>query len=190
MALTYEAEVILLRPIKTPTQEDVMRIFGKSFSEYVRFNKIILWLIVIVGLGRLALSLGGVPNSAAKWVSITGATLIGLVYASIRVHTSGFGSYKQLLPLIWVQTALAHLIVAGSIVLGIVTHKDNIFTAPEYSGNADGKTWLHVGAHLIAGFVAAPLVGWIIGSLILFVTKKVAPRKAEPETERAAAAGA
>lgn len=28
-----------------------MKIFGKSISEYFRFQKVILWLIVIVGSG-------------------------------------------------------------------------------------------------------------------------------------------
>lgn len=152
--------------------------FGKSFSDYVRFDKVILWLIAIVAFGRLALSLGGVPNSTAKWASVTAVIGLGVVYAAIRVHTTGFGSYKQLLPAIWIQTMLGELIVAASIVLGIVTHKDNIFTAPEYSGNADGKTWLHVGAHIIVGAIVLPLLGWLIGSLILLVTKKVAPRDA------------
>ena len=155
-------------------------IFGKRFSEYVSFEKVVLWLIAIVGIARLALSLGGVPNSSAKWLSITVVTLLGAIYVSVKVHTAGFGSYKQLLPLLWIQTVLAHLIVAGSIVLGIVTHKDNIFTAPEYSGNADGKTWFHVIAHLIAGFIVAPLVLWLVGSLILLITKKVKPRDVAP----------
>lgn len=160
--------------------------FGKSFSEYLRFEKVVLWIIAIVGIGRLALSLAGVPNSSVKWVSITVVSLLGALYLSAKVHTSGFGSYKQLLPVVWILGAFTHLIVAGGIVIGIVTHKDNIFTAPEYSPSADGKTWLHVLAHLIAGFIVAPIVLWLIGSLVLFVTKKVAPR----ETERAAAAGA
>ena len=37
-----------------------MTIFGKSLSEYVRFQKAILWFIAIVGLGRLALSMAGI----------------------------------------------------------------------------------------------------------------------------------
>ena len=152
-----------------------MKIFGKSISEYVRFQKVILWLIVIVGVGRLALSLGGVPNSTAKWVSITAVIVVGAVYCTMRVHTSGFGSYKHLLPVLVIQDALSQLIVAASIVLAIVTHKDNIFSAPEFSGGGDGKNWGHVGAHLLVGFVIAPLVFWIIGCLILLVLKKLAP---------------
>lgn len=152
-----------------------MKIFGKSSSEYVRFQKVILWLIVIVGAGRLALSLGGVPNSSARWVSITAVIVVGAVYCTMKVHTSGFGSYKHLLPVLVIQDALSQLIVAASIVLAILTHKDNIFSAPEFSGGSDGKNWIHVGAHLVVGFVIAPLVFWIIGCLILLVLKKLAP---------------
>ena len=77
-----------------------MRIFGKSLSDYVSFEKGFLILVVVVGLARLALSLLGVPNSTAKFVSLTVLLLLGMVYYSVRVHTSGFGSYKQLLPVL------------------------------------------------------------------------------------------
>lgn len=163
-----------------------MKIFGKSFSEYAGFEKGILWLIAIVGLGRLALSLAGVPNSAARWLSVSVVMLLGVIYVSIRVHTSGYGSYKHLLPLIWIQTMVAQLIVAGSIVLAIVTGTGNIFSAPEYSGGGDGRNWGHVVAHLAIGLLIGPLAGWLIGSLILLITKKVAPR----DTGTPAAAGA
>lgn len=152
-----------------------MTIFGKSFSEYVRFQRVILWLILVVGGGRLALSLGGVANSTAKWLSITAVIVIGAVFCAIKVHTSGFGRYKHLLPLLVIQDGLAELIVAASIVLAILTRKDNIFSAPEFSGGTDGKNWGHVGAHLLVGFVIAPIVFWIIGSLIMLVMKKIAP---------------
>ena len=157
-----------------------MTIFGKTISEYVGFQKVILWLIVIVGIARLALSLGGVPNASAKWVSITAVIVVGAVYCTMKVHTTGFGSYKHLLPLLVIQGGLSQLIVAGSIVLAILTNKDNIFSAPEYSGGGDGKTWGHVGAHLLVGFVIAPLVFWLVGCLILLVLKKVAPKTEVP----------
>lgn len=152
-----------------------MTIFGKSFSEYVRFQKIILWLIVVVGIGRLALSLGGVPNSTAKWVSITAVMVIGAIYCALKVPISGFGGYKHLYPLLVIQDALAELIVAASIVLAILTGKENIFSAPEFSGGTDGKNWGHVGAHVLVGFVIAPIVFWLVGSLIMLITRKVQP---------------
>jgi hypothetical protein len=80
-----------------------MKIFGKSLSDYVSFEKEFLILILAVGLARLILSLAGVPNSAVKFVSLTALTLVGLLYYSGRVYTSGFGSYKQLLPVLALQ---------------------------------------------------------------------------------------
>ena len=155
-----------------------MTLFGKPLSEYVSFAKVILVLIVIVGVARLALSLGGVANSSVKYLSISVVTLIGLVYFAIRVHTSGFGSYKELLGLILVQSVVAQTIIIVGIVIAILTHHDNIFSAPEFSGGGDGKTWLHAGAHLVFGVILGSLLAWIVGSLILFITKKAAPRNA------------
>ena len=153
-----------------------MTIFGKHLSEYLAFAKIILLLIVVVGVARLGLSLAGVENSTVKWLSISVVTLIGLVYFAVRVPTSGFGSYKQLLALIVIQQIVAQAIIIAGIVIAIVTRRDNIFSTPEYSGGGDGKTWLHAGAHLVFGVIGGSLLSWLVGSVILFVTKKATAR--------------
>ena len=153
-----------------------MTVFGKPLSEYVSFAKVILSLIVIVGLARLALSLAGVENTSVKWLSISIVSLLGLVYYAIRVHTTGFGSYKELLALIVIQSVVAQTIIIAGIVIAIATGRDNIFSAPEYSGGGDGKTWLHAGAHLVFGIIAGSLLAWLVGSVILFVTKKAVQR--------------
>ena len=149
-----------------------MRIFGKSLSDYVSYEKGFLILVLVVGLARLALSLLGVPNSTAKFLSLTVLYLLGMLYYSVRVATSGFGSYKQLLPVLALPVIVGSCIVVAGIILAILTGKDNIFSAPEFSPAGNGKTWGHVVAHVIAGFVALPLLGWLIGSVILWVTKK------------------
>ena len=153
-----------------------MTIFGKTLSQYLSFQRNVLLLILAVGLGRLILSLAGVPNSATKWLSISVVTLLGVIYYAVRVHTTGFGSYKQLLPLVFHQSIVSQAIVIAGIVIAIFTHKDNVFSAPEYSGGGDGKTWLHAAAHLIVALVVGPLVGWLIGSGLLFVVKRVMPQ--------------
>lgn len=153
-------------------------IFGKRFSEYLRFQQVMLGLILVVGLAKLALTLAGMPNSTTKWLSLTVLTLVGLLDYGVRVHTSGFGSYKQMLPLIFNQNVLAQGIVIIGIVIGIVTGHDNVFTAPEYSGGGDGKTWLHVGGHVAFGLIVGTLLGWLIASIVMWVTKRVARRPA------------
>jgi hypothetical protein len=150
-----------------------MNIFGKRLSEYVAFSKLFLALILVVGIARLALSLGGVPNSTAKWLSITAVIWIGVLYFSVRIHTSGFGSYKHLLPICVLQSLVAQVVIVPAIVLAIFTGNDNIYSAPEFSFGQDGKTWFHVGAHLLIGTTIGSLVGWLVGCLIMFATKKL-----------------
>jgi hypothetical protein len=155
-----------------------MRIFGKPLSEYLRFQAPILALIVMVGLARFALSLAGLPNSAVKWLSIFGVLFAGAVYCAVRSATTGFGSYRHLLPPLFLQSVLGNLIIILAIVYAIATGHDNIYTAPEYSGNVDGKNWGHVMGHVVVGAVMFPLFSWIVACGIYAVTKKLAPRRA------------
>ena len=161
-----------------------MKIFGKNVSEYVNFEKGFLILILVVGLARLGLSLAGAPIGAVKFASMTVLMLLGLIYYSVRVHTSGFGSYKQLLPVLALQVILINLITISAIVLAIETGKDNIFTAPEFSPRgASGRTWGHVGAHFVA-MIVLPLILWGIGALIMLLTKKLTA-SGQPKTDTA-----
>ena len=150
-----------------------MTIFGKRFSEYLAFSKPFLTLIVVVGIVRLALSLGGVPNSMVKWISINAVGWIGVLYYSVRVHTSGFGSYRHLLPICFLQMVAAQVVIVPAIILAIFTGNDNIYSAPEYSFGADGKTWLHVAAHLFIGTTVGSLMSWLFGCLIMLAAKKL-----------------
>jgi hypothetical protein len=154
-----------------------MRIFGKSLAEYVRFESGFLILVLVVGVARLTASLLGVPDSQVKFLSLTVCFLLGMVYYSVKVHTAGFGSYKQLLPIYALLVIVGNAIIITGILIAIETGKDNIFSAPEFSpGKTSGRTWGHIGAHAVAT-VILPLVLWALGSLIMLVTKKLSPRR-------------
>ena len=147
---------------------------GKKFADYIRFQSWILILIVAVFLVRLVLSLNGASFSQIRWFSMNLVLLVGLIYCAVAVHTRKFGGYRQLFGLLLVQNVLSHMLIALAIVLSIVTATPNIFTAPEVSGGADGAHWLHVSAHVIAGFLAS-VVAWLFGSVILFAVRKLKP---------------
>jgi len=147
-------------------------VFGKKLQDYIRFEGWILILIAIVFVARLAVSFAGTPISTARWVSINIVLLVGLVYCSVAVHTKQFGSYKQLFGLVLIQNVIAHLLIALGILMGILTGVDNIYTAPEFFGGSNGRNLGHVGAHLVGGFVIS-VFAWLIGSVFLFVTKKL-----------------
>jgi len=153
-----------------------MNIFGKRLSEYVAFSTPFLVFILVVGIVRFVLSLAGVPNSAVKWFSITAVMWIGVLFYAVRIHTSGFGSYKHLLPICVLQSLVSEVIIVPGIILAIITGHDNIYSAPEYSFGSDGKTWMHVAAHLGLGTTIGPLVGWLVGCLIMFTAKKLMSR--------------
>jgi hypothetical protein len=151
-----------------------MKIFGKTISEYVSFQKVFLILVLLVGLARLILSLGGVTNSVDKFLSLSVLLLLGWLFYSVRVYTTGFGSYLQLLPVLWLQWIVAQSIIIAGIVIAITTSKDNIFSSPEFSPNrADGRNWGHAISHLVV-MIAVPVVLWLVGCLIMFITKKIA----------------
>jgi hypothetical protein len=149
-------------------------VFGKKFGEYIRFDSWILILVAIAFATRLIVGMMGVPIPTVRWISINIVLFVGLIYCSVAVHTRGFGSYKQLFGLLLVQNAFAHLLIASGIALAIVTATSNIYTAPEFFGHNDGRNWGHFALHFIAP-VLVSIVAWLIGSVILFVTKKIRP---------------
>ena len=152
--------------------------FGKSLSEYMRFQKAILILIGVIWAVRLGLSLAG-NDGAARWVSVTAVLALGAVYYGVAVYNRGFGSYKQLLPLCLIQGIVSQVLVALGIALAILTGQSNIFTAPEFSPPWGGISWGHVADHVfVAGAIAFPLIGWLLGSIAMFIVRKVSPRPA------------
>jgi hypothetical protein len=160
-----------------------MRIFGKTIGEYLRFAAGVIALVVVVGAARLALSLAGVPVSAAKFVSVTTMALLGVVYFGVRTHTSGFGGYRHLLPLMVITLGAASWVSGFAVVLAIITGTDNIYSVPEYSGGGEGKTFFHAFAHFVIAPFVAGVIAWGLSSLVMLLTK-VATRSARPPASR------
>jgi hypothetical protein len=146
-------------------------VFGKRLSEYVRFQRVILGLIVVVGLARLLLSLAGVSNDVVKFFSMTVVAIAGVFYYGIRVPTTGFGSYRHLLPLLVIQSVAANLIAIAGILISRFSHRPNVFTAPEFGGAA--RTRWHILGHVGIGMIVAPLVLWAVAAIVMWVTKRV-----------------
>src|SRR5262245_3100232 len=150
--------------------------FGKRVSEYLRFQKVFLVVLAAVGFARLGLSLAGLPDTTVRWLPMNVVAWAGAFYYGVAVHTSGFGSYKQILPLGIFQTLLQQSIAVLGILLTIAG-ASNIYGAPEFSMGAQSQ-WTHLLAHLTIGIVAPPLLLWAVASLVMWVTNKVPPRPA------------
>jgi len=159
--------------------------FGKTLSQYVSFQKPVLLLIAAVWLLRLVLSMAGVPVSGARFVSVSAVVLLGALYYGWAVGQKGFGSFKQLYGLNLIQGLFSQALIALAIVLAMMIGQDNIYTIPEFyppsAGNdplglpPDGKNLGHAIAHVVvAGAIVIPIIGWLLGSLVLLATRKKA----------------
>ena len=147
-----------------------MTIFGKPYSEYVRYQWPFLVALVVVGLIRLVLSISGQPDFFVKYFSVTVVGIIGSLYYAFTVRRSGFGSYRQLIPLIFNQ----NFIINGIAILGIILSIQglrNIYDVPEFKPPfaRDGSSLGHALAHLFAGNIIGTLMGWGITSLFMAI---------------------
>ena len=147
-----------------------MTIFGKTLSEYIAFCKPFLILIPVVGLVKLVLSLSGTPNATTWWFSISALTWVAVLYYSVRVHTSSFGSYRHLLVICVLLNLSAQIISILGIVIAILSASDNVYV---YALGEHERTWSHVAAHLFFGTTAGSVVAWLGGSLVLAMTRKI-----------------
>ena len=160
-----------------------MSIFGRRVSDFVKFSWPFLLLVPMTGATRLALSLGGVSNSTARWFSMTALVWIGALFYSVRVHFSRFGSYKELLVICTLINLIEQLIAVSGISLAIVTGTANIFSAPEYAFGGNGATWLHVIAHLFVGTTLGSLVPWAVGSGVLAGIRRLSGSERQAKQE-------
>src|SRR6188768_4124696 len=117
-----------------------MTIFGKRLSEYIVFARLFLILMLAIGAIRLTLSLNGAPFETTRWFSLTALAWLGTIYYSIRVHTTGFGSFKQLLVILILQDWIAQAFAITGIAIALATGTDNVFSVPEAFFGNDGKT--------------------------------------------------
>ena len=83
------------------------------------------------------------------------------------------GSVKM--PLVVIQSVLANSIVIFGILLAMAGHA-NIYAAPEFGGVE--HPWKHILGHIWGGMGVFSLFGWGLASLVLLITKKLAPRPA------------
>jgi hypothetical protein len=153
--------------------------FDRRISEYIGFQKVFLGLIAAVGLARLGLSLAGLPDAAVRWLPMNAVAWAGALYYGFAMHRSGFGSYKQLLPLAIFQTLLMQSIAVLGILLSIAGFR-NVYAAPEFSFGAQSQ-WTHAVSHLTIGIVVPPLLFWGVSSLVLLITKRAGRRSAVAE---------
>jgi hypothetical protein len=129
----------------------------------------------IYAIADAALRAGQIQFFVTRWVSINIVLLVGLVYCSIAVHTTGFGSDKQLLALLLVQGFWRTCSSFRRSRLELLRESIARLPRPRSQEEATESSGGHVIAHAFGGFVFA-VGAWILAAPILFVTKRIIRR--------------
>jgi hypothetical protein len=140
-----------------------IRVFGRPLSSYLRFQRAVLVVLLVVGLARLCLSLAGLPHDSVRWLSMTGVAIGGAVVYGLRAPAAGFRTDRELIPLLVIQAALANAIVIAGIAIGTLSGRENVFTTPRYAGGLPPGR--HVAGHVLLGLVIWPVLTFLPAAL-------------------------
>ena len=157
-----------------------MSIFGKRPLEYVKFARIGMILIILMGLARFFIGISGVPfERATHLVSLTNLTLLLFVIYGHRVAATGFGTYRHLLPTVAALTISMY----GFIILAILAegigglqgyfhyhalHAMSGQLPPQLMGLINVPALMNVPTHIVGQIIAwvfVTLFGWGVASL-------------------------
>jgi len=144
-------------------------VFGKPYIEYIRYQLPFLIATAVVGLLRLGLSLAGQPDSIVKYASMTALGFASFAYYGVSVRRRGFGSYRELLPLVFNQGLIANGIAILGIALAVMG-MPNIYDVQEFRGpfaTPQTTPLQHALAHLFLGTTVGALVGWTFSSIFM-----------------------
>ncbi len=153
-----------------------MSIYGKKTWDYVRFVRLGIILILIMGLIRFVVGISGIPyEKATHFVSLTILTSLLFVIYGHRAAAANFGTYIHLLPLAFALAVTMYGFIVMAILIEGFTGLPGYFHVhslhalgqiPAFSGSI--PTLMNVPTH-IAGQIGAMFIftfwGWGLTSL-------------------------
>lgn len=152
-----------------------MPLLRKSLAAYFRETSFGLWLLIGVGVVRFLLKpLLGIPyEKASMYASVTILSLVLLaVYAVLAAWRRE--TYRDMFGIaaaISITTAAISIVAIG---IDEMSGIDTYFTDPGHGGEMN--PFLHMLGHALGGLFGT-LIGWGLGSLVLFVLGAVRKSK-------------
>ena len=165
-----------------------MSILGKKASEYFRFVRTGMVLILLMGVIRFVVGISGVPyERATHFVSMTILTMVLFLVYGCKAAAKGFGAYRHLLPLSYaLAVAMYGFIVLAILVEGFTGLPGyfHVHSLHALAANPNTPTFLsqsiptfmnvptHIAGQILAMFVFG-FAGWGLASISFFLTRKV-----------------
>lgn len=150
-----------------------MRIGSHGLREHLRFLMPLFGLIATVWLLRLVMDKAGTPPAVTRLVSVTVAGAASVLLAAVLIHFKAFGSYPSVVVAAFLLELWTELLICSAIAFSVLTHTNNIYTAPEYSP-PNGQV-AHIIGHLTFGLGLGTLYGAGVGCLLLWLLRRIVP---------------
>ena len=158
-----------------------MKIGGHRLRQHLRLLSPLLALLA--GVWVLRWIIGCVNTSAwlLQVVSLTLFTPVAVLLAVLTLHVRRFGGYANVVVCSLLLNAWTETLIVLAIGFSVLTGISNIYTAPMFSPSDAGPHHLrHIRGHLTYGIGLSTLTGAAVGSLLLFLLRKLAPMGPAP----------
>lgn len=158
-----------------------MRIGEHGLIDHLRLLRPMFVFIAAVWLLRIFLDLAGASGTLVNAASVTGAAALAVLISVLLIHVKRFGSYASVVLVSFLNVVWGQVLVVLAIAFSVLTHTENIFTAPEYSMPAQDPYHLHhILGHLTLVLGAGTLFGAAVGCFLLWVLRVLVPTRSRP----------
>jgi hypothetical protein len=153
-----------------------MKIGGHPLRQHLRLLAPLFALLGGVWVLRWIIGCISTSGWMLHVVSLTLFSPIAVLFAVLMLHVRRFGGYASVVVCSLLLNAWTESLIVLAIVFSVVTGVSSIYTAPMYSPpDIDPHHLRHIRGHLTYGIGISTLAGAAMGSLLLFLLRKLAP---------------
>ncbi len=158
-----------------------MKIGGHPLRQHLRLLSPLFALLAGVWVLRWIIGWLNTPGWLLYVVSLTVFAPVAVLLAVLMLHVRRFGGYANVVACSFLLNAWTVMLIILAIIFSVLTGVTNIYTAPMYSpADIDPHHLRHIRGHLTYGIGISTLVGAAVGSLLLFLLRKLAPMSPPP----------
>ncbi len=158
-----------------------MKIGGHPFRQHLRLLSPLFALLAGVWVLRWIIGYINMPAWLLKVVSLTVFSPVAVLLAVLMLHVRRFGGYASVVVCSLLLNAWTESLIVLAIIFSVLTGISNIYTAPMYSpAEVDPHHLRHIHGHLTYGIGISTLAGAAMGSLLLFLLRKLVPLAPRP----------
>lgn len=157
-----------------------MRVGGHRMREHLRLLWPLFAFLAVVWLLRMILHALGLPLGLSRFFSVTAAGAVAVLLAVVRIHSSGFGGYTNVVVASLLLNAWGQVLIVLAIIFSVLTGTVNVYTLPEFSVEGDDPMHLrHIAGHLTFMTGLGTLLGAGMGCLMLWMIRIIVPMRGE-----------